>query len=154
MDMVLVGVDRRGQRRLAAGLLAEVVGAIGAVILSAIGLSGVLPPTLAAIAAISLGGGLLFEGAALAFGLKGVDSEARQSQSLEWAGAIVGKILGGMGGIVVGILVLFGAAAPTLLPLGVLIFGATFLFTSMVSFLPNTQEIAGAAAFVLGLLGI
>jgi hypothetical protein len=38
--------------------------------------------------------------------------------------------------------------------LATLVFGAAFLFTSMVSIVPGTQGLAGAGAFVLGLLAV
>src|SRR5215467_4996231 len=44
--------------------------------------------------------------------------------------------------------------APSLLALAVLVFGAAFPFTSMVSVPPSTQEVVGAGAFVLGLVAV
>ena len=142
--------DRASLKSLQVGWLGQAAAAFSAIVLSIIGLAGVLSTRIAAIAAISLGAALLFEGVGLALSFP----ELVEGQALEWGGATVGKWVGGVGGILVGALVLVGAAAPTLLPVAVLIFGAAFLFTSMISCVPTTQEIVGAIAFGLGLLAI
>ena len=148
-------MDPRWQHRLAAGCWSEAAGAVGAVILSIIGLAGIASVKLAAIAMISLGIGMLLESASLASCLKyPLQDGSRRGEWLELMGAAVGKLAGGIGGIVVGVLVILGITAASLLPVGVLIFGAAFLFTSMVSVVSELQEIAGAVAFVLGVVAI
>lgn len=149
-EMVSAFANRTSLKSLQVGWLGQAAAAFSAVVLSIIGLAGALSTRIAAIAAISLGAALLFEGVGLALSF----TELAEGQALEWGGATVGKWVGGVGGILVGALVLVGAAAPTLLPVAVLIFGAAFLFTSMISCVPTTQEIVGAIAFGLGLLAI
>lgn len=149
-EIISAFVDRVSLRSLQVGWRAQAVAALGAIVLSMIGLAGVLSTRIAAVAVISLGAALLFEGVALVLPF----AELAKGQALEWGGATVGKWVGGVGGVLVGSFVLFGAAAPTLLPVAVLVFGAAFLFTSMISCVPTTQEIVGAIAFALGLLAI
>lgn len=149
-EMVSAFANRASLKSLQVGWLGQAAAAFSAVVLSIIGLAGGLPTRIAAIAVISLGAAMLFEGVGLALSF----AELAKGQVLEWGGATVGKWVGGVGGILVGALVLVGAAAPTLLPVAVLIFGAAFLFTSMISCVPTTQEIVGAIAFGLGLLAI
>jgi hypothetical protein len=147
--------DRATVRRLAAGWSAEAGFALGAVILSAIGLVNAHSATFAALAAICLGVAVLLEGAAVgSCMMKFPEGRWLEGQKLEWTGGVMGKLIGGLVGIIVGLLVLFGAAEPTLLSLATLVFGAAFLFSSMVSMVPGTQELAGAGAFVLGLLAV
>jgi hypothetical protein len=154
-EILLRQLDPRRRRSLGAGWLSEAAGAAAAVILSIIGLAGVSSTNLAAIAAITLGASFLFEATGLVSCLDQSFGGMRDAgERLEWVGTVVGKTLGGICGILVGMLVILHATAPTLLPVAVLIFGATFLFTSMVSMVPGTQEITGAVAFVLGLLAI
>ena len=142
--------DGASLKSLQVGWLGQAAAAFGAVVLAIIGLAGVLPTRIAAIAAMSLGAAQLFEGAGFALSF----AEFAKGQALEWGGATVGKWVGGVCGILVGALVLLGIAAPTLLTVAVLIFGAAFLFTSMTSCVPTTQEIVGAIAFGLGLLAV
>jgi hypothetical protein len=147
--------DQATVKRLTAGWGAEAVFALGAVVLSVIGLASTHSETFAALAAICLGAAVLLEGAALAScWIKFPGERWQEGQRLEWAGGIFGKLIAGIVGIIVGILVLFGTVPPTLLSLATLVFGAAFLFTSMVSMVPGTQELAGAGAFVLGLLSV
>jgi hypothetical protein len=154
-DSIYRFADGTAARNLVVGWSAEAVGAIVAVVLSAIGLTGVRSTSLAALAAISLGIGLLLEGVSLASCFTTIATQAwKGGESLEWGWAIIGKLLGGIAGVIAGTLVLLRIAAPSLLAVGVLVLGAAFLFTSMVSSLPGTQEIAGACAFALGLLAI
>ncbi len=149
-ETVSAFADRASMKSLQVGWLGQAAAAFSAVVLSIIGLAGIFSTRIAAIALISLGAALLFEGVSLAWSF----AELAKGQALEWGGATVGKCVGGIGGVLVGALVLVGAAAPTLLPVAVLIFGAAFLFTSMISCVPTTQEIVGAIAFGLGLLAI
>jgi hypothetical protein len=147
--------DRATVKRLTAGWSAEAAFALGAVVLSVIGLASTHFETFAALAAICLGGAVLLEGAALAScWIKFPEERWQEGQRLEWGGGIIGKLVAGIVGIIVGILVLIGTVPPTLLSLATLVFGAAFLFTSMVSIVPGTQELAGAGAFVLGLLAV
>jgi len=148
-------LDQTALKRLSTGWFTEGAGALAVIVLSVLGLAGLYPSLMAAIAVVILGAALIFEGLALlsCFGSLAC-GPGQEGESVEWGGAIAGKLLGGIGGLVVAIVVLIGIAAPNLLALAVLIFGAAFLFTSMVSVTPGTQEIVGAGAFVLGLLAV
>jgi hypothetical protein len=112
--------------------IAEAIGAIATVILAVIGLAGILPNLLAAIATIVIGAGILVEGWAMG-------SSYRQSSLGGTAagrvaglnGALTAEFLGGMAGIVLGILGLFRMLPDTLLAVALLVYGATLLLSSM-----------------------
>ena len=123
-----------------AGSALEGFGAIAAVALSIVGLVGVFPPTMAAIAAIVVGAGTLIEGGA--FGLAG----ARQGMSYWFAGAKGADFQAGLATVVLGILALLGIAPQTLLAVAVIALGASFLLSNRV--------MIGLGAVVLGILAV
>jgi hypothetical protein len=155
LEEAICGFKASVLKRLRAVCFADALGAAGSIIVSVIALSGVFPTRLAALASVILGAALLLEATGLASCFVEVwRTNKGEGELLEWGGATFGKLLGGLCGILIGTLVIFGVASPALLPLGVLIYGAAFLFTSMTSSVPGTQELAGAIAFFLGLLAI
>lgn len=142
-------------KKISAGWLGEAAGALAAIVLSAVGLAGVLSTTMAALAAVSLGTALLVEGVAFitAFN-EWVTKTSNEGQARDWRGVIIGKLLGGLATVAIGILVLFDLTDQALLPVAVFVLGATFLFTSLGSVVPGTQELMGAGAFIAGILAL
>jgi hypothetical protein len=111
-----------------AGSTAEAIGGAGALVLAILGLLGILPITLDAIAAIALGAALLLGGAAVARRYSrvvpsGTGSRARQ----EIVGALGFQSLAGIGGIVLGILALLGVRPVVLLAITAIVFGAALI---------------------------
>lgn len=152
---VFTFLDPVSLQKLTAGWFTETACSVVAIILSLVGLAGVSWSSLAATAVLVLGVAECVEGAGLAACLTRLTGTgAGPGLSLDWGGSIVAKLAGGIGGIAIGALVLLGKTPSALLPLAVLLFGATFLFSSMVSSIPTAQEIAGAVGFVLGLVAI
>ena len=149
----------------------EALGAIAAMVLAIVGLSHVLPAMVAAVATIIIGAGLLLEGG-------GAGAQYRQvlSQGAAEPGGMTADFLGGLAGIVLGILALFGIAAGTLLSVAVIIFGASVLLsgaagshlnwlfgveagapessTHRPGSLGGGQVLVGLAAVVLGILAV
>jgi len=123
--------------------LFEGVGAIATIALSIVGLAGVFPATMAAIAAIVLGAAILLEGGAVEF-KNGRLARAMPIQGYETAAAA--DIQGGIGAIVLGILALLGVAPLTLLCVTLIAVGAAFLFSG--------RFLSGMAGVVLGILSV
>ncbi|MGN6392839.1 MAG: hypothetical protein ACTHM9_11415 [Gemmatimonadales bacterium] len=124
-------VPQPGEPRVSvmeAGSLGEAVGGAAALVLAILGLLGLLPMTLAAIAMIALGAGLLAGGAALSRRYVGgmppaVASRARQ----EIVGALGMQALAGIAAIVLGVLALLRVSPAVLLGIGVLVLGGALL---------------------------
>ena len=118
-------------KRAASGSFTEAIGAFGVIVLAIIGLVGLLAHSLAAIATIVVGAAILVEGRALTSGHGQLMArEGDEGQALEWSRGVTAEFMGGVAGIVLGILALFGTYPETLLGAAVIVFGATFLLTS------------------------
>jgi hypothetical protein len=145
----------------AGGGIAEAVAAVGAVVLSIVGLAGVLPGYMMAIACIALGAALLFEGGATASRYSKLLSEVteRESDTVEVGGGVAAEALAGICGITLGILALLGLAPVTLVAVANIVFGAGLLLgsgaTSRLNSIhttyertDNVQRLAREAVFV------
>ena len=110
----------------------EAVGGIAAVVLSIMGLNGVLQTDLAAITVILIGASLLFEGSALAASYRRLLSnfEGSSTNSTEFGGALTVEFLAGFTGIVLGILALLGISTWTLIATSAIVYGCAFLLNS------------------------
>jgi hypothetical protein len=124
--------------------IAEAIGAIAAVILAVIGLAGLLPNLLAAIATIVIGAGILAEGWTVGSSYRQWTSTgATTMQASRSGGTLTAEFLGGLAGVVLGILGLFQQGAPNaLLAVALLIYGATLLLSSF-----STSQASWRAAF-------
>jgi hypothetical protein len=116
---------------IAAGVsVGEVLGGLSVVVLAILGLAGIYPLWLAAIAAIVLGASLLCAGGEMmARFSRLLQASAGGHHEIEMSGTSA-EFLGGAAGIVLGILALIGFAAPvpwTLLAVAAIVFGATLL---------------------------
>lgn len=166
---------------VAGGSLTEALGGGGAVILSILGLAGILPGYMAAIAVIAIGIAIVAQGAAAA---------ARWSRLIEetsgysWSGrtdlgsGLSAELFGGAVGIVLGILALLAVMPGVLIPVALLVFGGTLLIGSGVTVdlgsmagpgahdragrmtreaamaASGTQVLVGIGAIVLGILAL
>lgn len=126
------------------GSILEGFGAIATIALAIVGLAGVFPLTLAAIAAIVVGAATLVESGA--FGLKGGSLSYRRIESQLFEGAAAVDFQGGLAVVVLGILALLGIAPQTLLSVSVIALGATFLLSG--------RLLIGMGATVLGILSV
>lgn len=113
----------------AGGSALEALGGIGAVVLAIVGLSGVLPLYMTAIAVIVIGAALLSEGGSLAarFSKLLSESEAGSLGATEIGGGVTVEFLGGAAGIVLGVLSLLGVVPWVLLPVSAVVFGGALL---------------------------
>ena len=106
--------------------IAQAVGAIAAVVLAIVGLAGIDPNLLAAIAVLVVGAAIL------AHGWFGTSRYPQYSAASTTAANIMGAdVLGGMAGIVLGILTLLlgDAGQLTLLAVALLVYGAALLMS-------------------------
>jgi hypothetical protein len=114
-------------------LTTELLLALGAVVLSIIGLVHVFPNYLAAIATIGLAVMLLFEGASVVFRSYELLSEAGAADKVdasEVSRAVTAELLAGVAGLVLGILALVGIVPLTLMAAAVILYGGMLVLTS------------------------
>jgi len=148
-------------------LTTELLLALGAVVLSILGIVGVFPTYLAAIAVIAIGAILLFQSASVVLQYTELLYEAGATNKVDVSHVsrgITAEVLAGMAGIVLGVLALLGIAQMTLLSVAVIAYGGTLLLTSgelvwlnsfdakeneMVRQLMHSMSLAAAGAQVL-----
>lgn len=122
------GTHDASQITAVSGTTAEGFAGAAAIVLTIIGLSGVLPVTLAAIAAIVLGAGLFFEGVAIAAKWRSLAQANGGAAEAEVGGGLSAEFYGGTAGVVLGILALIGIVSSVLLPVAAIVFGTAMLF--------------------------
>jgi hypothetical protein len=124
--------EERSAEVVAGGSMVEAIAGVAAVVLAILGLAGLLPVYLLAIAAIAVGVALLFEGGAIAVRYSRLLTETVGSRlsSAELDGGMGVEVLGGIAGIVLGILALLGLVPLTLTAVAAIVFGGTLLLSS------------------------
>lgn len=123
---------RRSARAVAAGSVSEMIAGIAAIVLAIIGLAGMIPGMLLAIATIVLGVSLLLSGGSIAARYRTIESEVAESEleTMEIGTGVTTEFAGGLAGIVLGILALIGLVPMVLIPCAIIVFGATFVLSS------------------------
>ncbi len=121
--------DRKTVEVVAGGSLAEGLAGSGAIVLSIVGLAGVMSPFMVAIATILAGLAMVFEGGSLGIRFPSLARETTHGRMgmVELGSGMSAEMLGGIGGIVLGILALLGVFPMTLVPIAAIGFGATLL---------------------------
>ncbi len=169
------GLDETTYKAVTAGSVIEALGGIGVVALSIIGLAGIIPEQMAAIAAIAFGVALAAEGAAVAARFTQLSRAADKLQEMELGDSVGSELLGGLAGGVLGILALIGIAPTTLTAVAAIVFGASILLgagiaSRMKSMTQPTgnhpvlsetlaaavgaEVLVGVAAIILGILAV
>ncbi len=162
------------------GGFADAIGGVATIILAIIGLAGLAGDHMAAIAVIVFGAALLMQGGAM---LSDYAHIAFPAGSVEHfgGGTLSSLFLVGAAGIVLGVLALLGIAAPTLVSISIIAFGAALLMSAnsvrnlyvlksssaeaprtgseilaseMASGSAGVQALAGLTAIVLGVLAV
>lgn len=163
---------------IAGGSAIEAIGGIGAVVLTIIGLAGIVPHLMLSIAVIAVGAALVVEGAAIAAEYSRVLAEVGGGSAInvELGGGVAMEFLGGAAGIVLGILALIGIVPHLLNPIAAIVFGAALVLSTgtmtqfrnigpsyseaerlargAVSGGVGIQALAGLGAIVLGILAL
>jgi hypothetical protein len=168
---------------VAGGSVAESVGGLGATVLAILGLAGVLPAYMAAIAAMTIGVALLIEGGAMAARFRSLVQSpsppagaAAAADAVEIGGGMSAEFLGGVAGGTLGLLALIGIAPMILTPAAAIALGAAVLLGSGAIFrvsalaagpsldtvlmresaaaAAGAQVLVGVASVTLGILGL
>jgi hypothetical protein len=127
------------------GSILEAFGAFATIALAIVGLAGIWPPVVAAVATIVIGAAALMEGGTL--GLRSSRTTYEGRTEFQFAqGTFDANYLGGLAAVVLGILALLGIAAPTLLAVAVITLGASLLVSGRI--------FIGLAGAVLGILAV
>ena len=112
--------------------VAQGVAGAGAIVLAILGLAGILPFYMAAIATIAVGAALLFQGGSLAARYSRILHETSQGEvrASELGGGMSAQTMAGAAGVALGILALLGVLPMILMPIAVIIFGGGLLIGS------------------------
>jgi hypothetical protein len=121
--------EQRTAKVVAGGSTLEAVAGSAAVVLAILGLIGVAPGLLAAIAAIVVGAALLSEGGAVASRYRDLVSGV-SGEPGELGAGMTAEILGGIAGIALGILALLGVSRWPLLGIAAIAFGGSMMVGS------------------------
>jgi hypothetical protein len=103
---------------------------IGAVALAIIGLAGVLPVILLAVATIALGVALAFEGGSISARYAALIEEGEAKKDAARWGGVTSLFLAGVAGITLGILSLIGIVPGILIPVSAIAFGGALILDS------------------------
>lgn len=120
------------KRVLVGGALVETISGVGAVTLAIIGLAGVVPTTMGAIAVIAVGVGLLAEGGTLVAEYPAIMSRTRKRfwDRVEFSTGFGAEVIAGIIAIVLGIMGLLGADPSVNLPSAAIVLGIGLVLTS------------------------
>jgi len=129
---------------ISTGSLAEGLAGGAAVALSIIGLANIYSVMMVAIATTAIGASLLFEGGAVAARYSNLLSKVSHGkfQTSEMGVGITAEFLGGVAGATLGILAILGVVPTVLVPVAVLTFGATLIFSSGITSRLSVLEIS------------
>jgi hypothetical protein len=118
--------DRHLAEAVLSGSGAEVIGGVGVIVLTILGLSNVAPGFMAAISTIVLGGTMLLQGGSVAAEYSEIVSRTSNGtlETAEVGGGMTADMVAGVAGIVLGILALLGLATQVLTASAVIVFGA------------------------------
>lgn len=127
------------------GSVAEALGGGAAIVLTILGLVGVEPQYLAAVAVIAIGVSLFLQGGTTLSWFSRLATEAgvREMNGTDIEGGMTAGFVGGITGVVLGILALLGVAASTLPAVAVIVFGAALLLESGTTARLNSIGMAG-----------
>jgi len=112
------------------GSIAETITGAGAIVLSIIGLVGILPQALLAVATIAIGAAFLMASGSIASRFNWVLSQSigTTGEAEEVAVGMTTEFVSGIAGIALGVLSLLGLVPQVLLPVAAIVFGFTLLF--------------------------
>ncbi len=124
--------EERTAELIGGGSAIEALGGIAAIALTILGLAGLFPPYMLAIAALAIGVSFLFQGGAIAARYSDLlrEMNAVRRDTPELTTGIGVEMFGGCAGIVLGILAVLNVATMTLLPVAAMVFSVTLRFSS------------------------
>lgn len=140
--------NKRMEHAVVGGSTSEALGGGAAVVLTILGLSGVVPDFMVSIAAIVLGVALLFQGGFVAAEFRRVlsasESESRL-QEAELGSGLGTEVIAGGAAIVLGILALLGLETQILISVSTIVLGTGILLASGMLARLNEVHIAASA---------
>lgn len=176
------GREKRLERALVGGAITAAVSGAGAIVLSILGLVGIEPLLMTSIAVLVIGAGLLSESGSLAAEYSEILAKTQRNRwrKVEFGSGFSGEMLAGIAAITLGILSLINLEPLVLLPISVIVLGASLLLSTGTKALVNSmrltipenrkreemvahtalrgaiwvQLVVGGAAIVLGILGL
>lgn len=128
------------------GSVAEGLFSGATVALAFIGLSGIMPEIMLPAAVIVMGVAFMAEGIAISMRYSKLLAETSKEGLEKAAGFVVGltaEFLGGVAGTVLGVLALLELASIELVPIAVIVYGFTFMLSSVLTNRLNAVEIEG-----------
>jgi len=155
--------EAKSMYAMAGGSATEALLGAGAVVLSILGLLGILPQYMASISVIALGAALLIGGGALAARVsRAVSAVERTSVAEAVQGGVAMQALAGAGAVVLGILALLGTMPATLLAISLIVIGGGALMSgnnvaqlnSMIARISGRSEMMGGGAGIDVIVGI
>lgn len=132
-------VDEQPMRVVAGGSAAEAFVGLGAIALAIIGLAGIAPSTMAAVASITAGTALFLRGSALG----AQSNKLKGSETGKLGTGVTAEVLGGSAGIVLGILALIDIVANELLFVSAIAMGAALVIGAALMNRLNHLAVAG-----------
>ncbi len=128
------------------GSLSEGIAGGAVVVLTLLGLSGIMPATMLPIAVIVMGAAFLLEGGAVSTRFSKLISETGKDRldSAELGVGMTSEFVGGIAGLVLGILSLLKLYPMYLVPVAVIVYGGTLMFSSGMTVRLNAFELEGA----------
>ncbi|MGD0232264.1 MAG: hypothetical protein ABSC19_18225 [Syntrophorhabdales bacterium] len=115
---------------LMGGSLAQTIAGAGAIVLSILGLLGMLPEALLAVSTIAVGAAFLMASGSIASRFNAVLTQITRTtpETGEMAIGMTTEFISGIAGIALGVLSLLGVVPTILLPVAAIMFGFTLLF--------------------------
>src|SRR5574340_444085 len=122
-------LERRLFKAMTAGSTAEALAGVAAVVLAIIGLAGIAPRYMPAIAAIVVGAALLAQASFVAAEAREIESREHlgSTQKLEFEGGISSEALAGGVAVVLGVLALLGIGSEVLVSIAAIVIGAALI---------------------------
>lgn len=123
---------RTSMEVVAGGSLTGILAGAGACVLAIVGLAGVFPGYLAAIATIAIGAALVVEGASILarFGELLTETGSERSGEASLEGGMTSETIGGLAVVALGVLALLGVASVTLMATALIVLGGALLLGS------------------------
>ncbi|MBE7426702.1 MAG: hypothetical protein HS106_11785 [Ideonella sp.] len=121
--------DRRLFKTMTAGSAVEALGGAAAVVLAIVGLAGIAPEYVSAVAAIVVGAALLAQASFIAARAREIESREHLSgaRKLEFEGGVSSEAVAGGVAIVLGILALLGIGSDALVAISAIVIGAALI---------------------------
>lgn len=145
MDPITLEQEKKMMKAVGTGSSTEAFGGIAAVVLAIIGLAGIEPRFMLAIAGIVIGVSLLFESGTAAADYSEIlaNSGSGTSANVEVGGGVTSEMLAGAAAVVLGILALLDIVPSVLMSSTAIILGAGLLMGAGLTTRLNTVRMTG-----------